>query len=140
MRELTIFCQRLIDVGAQPWLDSSELLHVAEFELVAIVPPGWVVPILLSPTTVKTRRLEMRVRIHGDPHVPPGGRNRERRDPAEDSRISDRAAARFHVRERAPLADTTNPVIEVVCEAQLGGNAANARTAAPCRRLPGRTG
>ena len=89
VRELTIFGQRPRDVLPELRLDSAERLHVAEFELVAIVPPGWVVPILLSPTTVDARRLEMRVRVGGDPHVPPGGRNRERPDPAKDSRITD---------------------------------------------------
>src|ERR1700733_4278499 len=57
MGELRIVGQGASDLDAQLRLDPAERLHVGELQLVAVVAPGWVVSILLSPASVDAGRL-----------------------------------------------------------------------------------
>ena len=81
----------------------AELDHSLELRAVAQEPPFRVVAILLSPTDVAARGLEVAQPIGADPDVLVGRGNRETCDPVEGRRIPYAPAIRVNVREAVAL-------------------------------------
>ena len=93
---------------------------VRELLVVAARTPGIVVAVLLAPRGVRARRLQMPVGIRADPHVLPGGRDRQLGDPREDLRLVDLAAGVVLVAEAAAAPPAADPGPGAVGAAQAG--------------------
>src|SRR5581483_10179596 len=83
-----------------------------------------VVPVLLAPLRVAPGRLDVTVRVRGDPDVGPRGRDREALDPREGVRVVDLRAVAAVVGERpsgAPASDA-GYVVRAVRQGDPGGH------------------
>jgi hypothetical protein len=104
---------RARQVGLHPRAQSGQ--HAAEDEhpvvlrLVALGAPRRVVPVLAPPARVAANRLDVAVGVGADPHLPPGGRDRQAANAREGRVIADGPARGAHVHEpgaRAAADDT----------------------------------
>src|SRR5580704_1666611 len=61
-----------LDPSAQRRLSAAKRLHVVELQLVALMSPRGVVPVLLAAAAVEARRLQVSVGAGRDPNRGPG--------------------------------------------------------------------
>ena len=117
------------DVLAQAGQRVREVDHVVELLLVAAPAPGVVVAVLLAPGGVEAGRLQMAVGIRADPHVAPGGRDRQLADARQVRRVADKLAVGLVVGEAAPALDAGDPGPRAV-----GATQASHAAVSPARR------
>ncbi len=106
------------DRGAQRRLGAAEVLHVVELQLVAVRSPSGVVAVLLAALGVEARRLQLCGRVRRDPHVLPGGRDRQGCDALEIGCLVDSRAVGEQVDEPVPGPHAGQPRLEPVDQMQ----------------------
>src|SRR5207244_10699680 len=77
--------------------EPTEISHAVEFRFVAHLAPSVMIAILLAVSRVTANGLNVTFFRRTDPHIGPGGWNRERSNPRERRRIADEPAVRAEI-------------------------------------------
>ena len=82
--------------------------HPVELRLVAHLTPALVITVLLAPTSIASRRLQMSQRIGCNPNIAVGGWNDEFADAGKSSLITYWATVRAHIAKALAIANTSD--------------------------------
>src|SRR5256885_14670387 len=89
--------------------NAGKLDQPAEFCLVPLLAPAWMIAILFPASNVPPSGLQMPVFLPANPNLTPGGRNREPFYSAQHRRIIHFAAIGSNVPEGSSPLDSTDP-------------------------------